>query len=516
MSRFHHFPFFSILAIKDEGIISKMLVQLRTWNEQNPYLKSINWKSGIEAGIRVTNLLLARKILVLLDKTPEIKALSECIDTTIYLHYHFLQRHLSLFSSANNHLIAELMGLCLVCNHYRFKNSQKQLRYYQQFLQKSYIEQTHEDGFSKEQSVHYHAETLSMMIICFNAIKIKKSDYPLAEQVLDRLYKGINILKKFNEWSCDAPHIGDSDDGQLIYPYADNDFDLYGSIFEDRCTLFGKNNPKIGIRNYLNSGEITMVFPAKEESNNSDYYTELCESSGYCFFYHGDKKLIFDVGELGLAPLSAHGHADALQILLSYKDEPFIVDVATYQYNTKYEKWRKYFRSTKAHNTIFFDSKDQAEQIGRMNWGQNFNSTVEKFETSNEKDICTASNNGFIKQGVGAKHIREVSFDKNLSSFLIKDKVETNVNVEMSFSLHFAPHIVPHLKGNKLLLTGKQGAIELTNSIFKNAVINKGTEESFISGWYSPSFGKMMPTCTLSVSVGLTKDTEISTQIFFK
>ena len=69
-------------------------------------------------------------------------------------------------------------------------------------------------------------------------------------------------------------------------------------------------------------------------------------------------------GSFGLDPLYAHAHADALSFNLSYGGRQFLVDPGTYCYD--WSEWRRYFRSTAAHNTVRIDGLDQAVQDGPM------------------------------------------------------------------------------------------------------------------------------------------------------
>ena len=82
--------------------------------DQNPFLKSINWKNGLEAGIRITNLIYARKILLLYILRIQTKQTNKIIDELAFYHFQFLINHLSLYSSANNHLLFELMGIFII------------------------------------------------------------------------------------------------------------------------------------------------------------------------------------------------------------------------------------------------------------------------------------------------------------------------------------------------------------------------------------------------------------------
>lgn len=512
LSRFHHFPFFGIIALSQKDTLRNLQQQLIKWNIQNPYLKSVNWKSGIEVGIRTTNLILSRKIINTIPESLDKINLLELIDEMVYTHYFFLKNHLSLYSSANNHLLAELLGLCLVCGHYEFANVDKIKRYYYNFFFKAYLDQTYSDGFSKEQSVHYHAEVLGMTAILIFLEEGNEINTPLFSEVLERFNKGIEILRYFKNWSSQIPHIGDSDEGQLIFPYAYDEFDIYSSLFTDQSILNNKAVTNFDIRNYLNSGKIKDTITKEEPI---ELGIQLYKKSGYCFFYDKEIKLIFDVGELGLSPLAAHGHADALQFILSYQDEPFIVDTGTFQYHSKYKKWRQYFRSTLAHNTISIDKKDQSRQVGRMNWVRNYKTKIEEFVQHNDCVICSATHNGYQKQGLNTIHQRKIIYKKSEKEFIIQDEILTSKRREAEFNLHFAPHIYPELDGNSLILRGIKGTIYLENPLFKKAQLTKGKENP-IRGWISSEFSKKIPSYNLHFKVFVETEIKITTKITFE
>jgi len=61
--------------------------------------------------------------------------------------------------------------------------------------------------------------------------------------------------------------------------------------------------------------------------------------------------VVLDAEPLGLPPLYAHGHADALSFRLSYGGHEFLIDPGTFCYYTP-TLWRWYFRGTAAHNTV--------------------------------------------------------------------------------------------------------------------------------------------------------------------
>ena len=109
----------------------------------------------------------------------------------------------------------------------------------------------------------------------------------------------------------------------------------------------------------------------------------------------------FDAAPLGYLSIAAHGHADALSIILHVDGYPFLVDPGTYAYHT-HADWRKYFTSTMAHNTVSIDKGDQAMLAGPTLWLNHFDCKVITTTSNDEKDIITASHNGYAAKGIDA------------------------------------------------------------------------------------------------------------------
>ena len=90
---------------------------------------------------------------------------------------------------------------------------------------------------------------------------------------------------------------------------------------------------------------------------------------GYSIIKSDNSLLIFDYGELGYGELAAHGHADALMFLYSYRGNKFFCDSGTYIYNIK-SKERDYYRSTFSHSTLVYMKQSQSEMKGPFLWGK--------------------------------------------------------------------------------------------------------------------------------------------------
>ena len=87
------------------------LADLAHWIDNNPPYRGIAYASGIELACRVASLL---TITGLLGPDTIEDPLRSALWTTLSLHGAWLARYPSLYSSANNHRVAEVGGLALL------------------------------------------------------------------------------------------------------------------------------------------------------------------------------------------------------------------------------------------------------------------------------------------------------------------------------------------------------------------------------------------------------------------
>ena len=101
----------SSLAYAQNGIRHRgtLLQAVRSWLRDNPYLSGVNWTSSLELALRVISWALLYPALI--HDVASDREFRDLWLTSIYLHLSRIADRLSLFSSANNHLIGELAGL---------------------------------------------------------------------------------------------------------------------------------------------------------------------------------------------------------------------------------------------------------------------------------------------------------------------------------------------------------------------------------------------------------------------
>ena len=513
LSRLQFLPYLVSESIlyKDKKQLDNVYHLLLNWYNDNPYLKSINWKSGIEISIRSLNLDLSR---ALLDRFPEknqsIKDLKKLIDEIQYLNYRFLKNHLSYYSSANNHLLYELIGLFYLTSSYDFQNSKYWTKRASDELRLELIKQTYEDGFTKEQATHYHAEVVNIFCMYFSRAQAISLDF--TKSVIDRFQKMFEVLQLFIKDDNNLWNIGDSDDGEIIYPYFDMNYNLYDSIYKSYGAFF-LSEFENDLRTIFYQPKKILRFCTNFNSKAKSYSN--ITKSGYYIFKDKKTHIVFDIGKIGYGALAAHGHADILQILLRNNDEDILVDPGTYQYNSKHEKWRNYFKGTLSHNTISVNGLDQSKSGGRMMWINkpviDLNSYIENMDTTEVK----ATHNGFSQQRLNVLHTRKIKFHKNSKKLIIEDFLSAPKNKKYSivFSLNFG-NLELKIKDEKVFLLSKKNKVTISNEFFNSAHIYN-SNISKPSGWMSNKFDHKMGINKLELALDLRGEFSMLTKIRF-
>lgn len=514
LSRFHHFPFLALKSFvqNDNNLASKLFKQILEWESQNPFLNSINWKSGIEVGIRSVNLIYTRRIFSLMDQESANEVCSK-IDSLLEFHFYFLVNHLSLYSSANNHLLFELLGIFLITSHYNFKGSLKWRNKSYSMLNSELFIQTFQDGFSKEQASHYHAEVLNIYSLVFAQAKI--SNLPIPELSIIRLNSmkhALTVLRRGN--SKHLIPIGDNDEGQILFPYFDPNFNLYDSLDFD-VNLINSNSFSVAgsdFRNFLIWG--SFVGDNNEILPNTLKKLDFFKDSGYLFVNDKNVSVVFDFGSLGFGQLAAHGHSDILQFILYVDDQAFFVDPGTFQYHERFSKLRNYFRGSSAHNTVSISGYDQGKSGGRMLWNIKPNVEFLEYQEGDHYVNCTGSHDGFLKQGLGLTHTRKFSYNFenqliNLDDLLLLNKKKT-ITCNLNFHIH--PDINVINEGDYFRLVGKKSSVILENDHIRNAKLISGNHQIPL-GLYSSSFDSIKDCTVINIPISIDDNISIQTKI---
>jgi hypothetical protein len=319
--------------------------QFLSWIKDNPPLSGIHYISVMECGLRILSVCYALdKMRDKLESSTETwNALLQLVES----HATLIEKRLSLYSSAGNHTIAESVGLIYAAILFpEFKAAKRWKKKGLKLLEQEAARQILPDGGSLEQSFWY---LLLITDLCGLTIKLLEHyDEVVPISISSAYSRATKFLNSFANSPKELPSIGDADNGYALSPYLNISWNQNSS--KTLCKTFDK--------------------------------------TGYTLIQSKTFKLIFDHGSLGMSPSYGHGHADALSIILDVAGENVLVDSGTYSY---IGNWRRYFRSTKAHNTITIDHQDQAIQETAFMWSKPFQCEL----VHNDGKFLVAKHNGY-------------------------------------------------------------------------------------------------------------------------
>src|SRR5690606_2019771 len=107
-----------------------------------------------------------------------------------------------------------------------------------------------------------------------------------------------------------------------------------------------------------------------------------------------------------------------------------VVGTGTYRYNGA-PRWRAWFRSTAAHNTVEVGGLDQSVQRGDWTWASRANAFTDEVDL--DAGRVRARHDGYVAR-LGVLHRREVAI--TASGVELIDTLEGSGSVEVSVAFH--------------------------------------------------------------------------------
>jgi asparagine synthase (glutamine-hydrolysing) len=464
--------------------------QLLSWQRANPVLVGVNWSSGLEMGLRLVSWVWVERLLRGSEQHERLFGRDGAMWSTIYRHQWLIERTRSYGSSANNHLIGEAAGLFMAASAWSWwPESERWERLGRDILEEEAVAQTFESGFSREQAYAYHVFTAELLLVA--AAEAVAAGKPMSERYLTRIGKMAETASSLQDVRGGTPTYGDADEAVAIQLEGSDASRLAvvarlasalttASIAEPR-KRGGRLTTRLLVPNSLVERPFGADVPGSEAYPDAGLYVlAACRGDA------DEIRCLADAGPLGYLSIAAHGHADALSFTLTVGGTPVIVDPGSYAYG--YEGWRKYFRSTAAHNTIVVDGADQSVQAGPFMWTRHAKCRVLEWEETPLGARLVAEHDGYQKDGV--THRRTLELDaRDLS---VSDELLGLGRHRVSWHLHFAPECEVRLDESTCIVLEPHLEIALDPRLKWRLI--RGADRL---GWYSPGFNVKQPTATL-------------------
>ena len=207
-----------------------------------------------------------------------------------------------------------------------------------------------------------------------------------------------------------------------------------------------------------------------------------------------------DGGPHGFLSIAAHAHADALSIEVRHDGIEILADPGTYAYHGE-PAWRSLFRSTRGHNTLEVGGVDQSESGGPFLWVSQARTSTTECRLGKASDLgWTARHDGYRRLEVPVEHVRQVALDSRRRRLTVVDSLETAGEVAVRLSWHLGPDVSVELDGARARLSwpvaGEPRTAVMTLPAELDWTVHRGELDPPL-GWYSPGFGRRVPSSSL-------------------
>ena len=490
INRLQFLPVIAACGICDgnEALARRALALLESWIDANEPFKGVNWTSGIELALRVVSILLT---IGLVGRERIDARLSDKIAACLAAHAYWLARYPSRHSSANNHLVAEAAALYVLGLLWPELGMADEAASARETLIAEAFRQIHGDGVGAEQSPTYSAFTCEWYLLAIAVAESAAAPFP--PNVLARIGAAGEYLRWLLDESGYHPRIGDDDEGRVIGGGSGHEPLYVASIVNAIAATTGRRDLAVAsgppqLRNLL------LGWPDGTAPGPTGL--RVFEHGGYtvCRRSFGSHRalIVFDHGPLGYLSIAAHGHADALSVMLHIDSTPVFVDAGTYLYHAG-GAVRDRLRGTAVHNTLCLDGVDQSEIAGAFNWRHKARSNLSRVESAGDEDRIVAEHDGYVRN-YGLVHRRTLTIDAEgmtIEDDLVAQRHASRPvgSIEIGFLLH--PEFSA-MQADGIVMVTRDGIPLVRLSCDENLVTN------LIDADYSPAFGVMVPTLRVS------------------
>lgn len=506
LSRFNYLPTLckAYHISGDEKYAEAAAQLINDWLAENPKFCGPNWACPMEAGIRAVNFLWAFRLFKGSKVIGE-KFFAK-LASTLHEHGKFIRANLerNVKGINNNHYITNLVSLIFIGSCLNHCSEAKEWRKYAlDELFKDVSKQVYDDGVHYEGSIRYHCLVTEMLLQ--TAILEISNGNTLPDSFLSRLCLMIKFIECCAKGDGSLPQINDDDGGRFVIlnGYGENPQTpvsdiavlarhLYGDIFsfppEPRPAETELLLPKIQTR-------------YKADVDTKRNVSQAYHKGGFYIMRSDTMQIIADCVNVNRKCPVGHKHNGRLSFELCCSGVDFIIDSGTYTYSASVGQ-RQYFRSTKAHNTITVDGKEQNEFLAGefFNLKRQSEVCVKRWHYDADYDFLDAEHYGYKRPQIEVTHRRRFMLSKEDNLLVILDDVSGAGNHSLKLNFHLAPH--------EINFDEKQQSVKAESENIKMLILPM--EISDLKGcleysWHSPYYGKKERGITLSyVKEGLT------------
>jgi hypothetical protein len=480
----------------EERYACEAVTQIESWILQNPEGMGINWQSSLEIAIRVISWLWT--IFFLLPAREFSESFARRVCESLFAQLRHVYSYPSLYSSPNTHLIGEAAALFIGGSLFEgMAEAEKWRDEGAKLLAEQIGRQILSDGVHAELSTYYHCYAIDFFLQAL--ILARRNHFPFPAELSDKVKQMLEFLMRIEMPSGRIPLLGDDDGGRALAldrqhyrSYADGL--CIGAMFFRRPDFKRQAGPFCEEALWLFGREAWFSYKAlasEVPTEDADSFLE----AGYFVQRSGwdpdASYLLFDCGGLG-APTGGHGHADALSVVLSAGGREILTDSGTCVYNGASE-WRNLFRSTRAHNTVVVDGRDQSEPGGTFQWQTQAPVRFRRHSVLDGLQYIEGEHHGYAP----LVHKRRVLYCKP-GYWIVVDELQGSGEHRFDFLYHFAPDFgVSVLSGADHSAQAYADSNECDHGLLLFLTGTKSLGAEVTKGWTSSRYGSMQAASVL-------------------
>ena len=291
-------------------------IWLEDWVERNPVGRGINWTSPLEAGLRLLNFAWFDALVHACGQEHLSARQRTLAERIVPVHALWVHRYRSFGSSANNHLLGELVGLLHAVKRWPALESQvgAAAELWQE-IGVCVLDQFAPDGGNREQALHYHLFAWEMAWHARQLMEAEASA-PVDERLRAAAEFFVRMVHPLEPWDY-----GDSDDAQVL-PIV---LDRGDAMAEWQSWLADHEHGQV-VGYWMGTTPLRGM-PADDGSSLDGWW--LAAESGMAVCEQDDWVLRLNAAATGYGSIAAHGHCDALHLSIWDGTQALVIDPGT-------------------------------------------------------------------------------------------------------------------------------------------------------------------------------------------
>jgi heparinase II/III-like protein len=494
----------------DEQYAEEAVLQMERWIDQAPPGCGMQWQSSLEIGIRAISWMWT--VFLLLPSAAFDEFAARRVLESLLRQLDHVYRYPSVYTSPNTHLIGEAAALFMAGTLFpELSQATEWRRFGALTLINEMARQVTDEGVYREASTYYHCYAADFYLQLL--VLARANRFQLPEWMWLRLEQMLEFVQRVTRPDGSLPLIGDDDGGRALALHG-RDYCSYRDGLSCGAVLFGREDFK---RTALSFAEETLwllgpesfdVFESMDDRPSAVLHQFYAESG--CLIQRSGSgtaasHLVFDCGGLGMLS-GGHGHAAALSLTLFSDGKELLIDPATAVYNAA-PKWRNFFRSTRAHNTVVVDGLDQSQTGGAFSWRSKAASRVISNCALPGMDYTEGEHDGYARLRQGVIHRRRLMFVRP-NYWIVVDELNGSGDHRFDFLYHFAPgaelFVLDDERRGEVDCRVRCGSAALQLYMYGSAPVRTEAvcgESDPVQGWASSLYGQRVPSPVLTATV---------------